>query len=79
MERREEGISGGGVAEVVATRESQSQNEVKNVKIDEQHAKRDVDILPEIVKLNVGGKSITTTRSTLTKDVDSMLFKMFSR
>ena len=29
------------------------------------------------ITLNVGGKLMTTTRSTLTKDKDSVLYKMF--
>lgn len=33
---------------------------------------------PEIVELNVGGKSFTTTRSTLTRVPESMLAAMFS-
>lgn len=34
--------------------------------------------LPEWVRLDVGGKKFVTTRTTLTKESDSMLAKMFS-
>lgn len=53
-------------------------NNNKSVTITNTSSPRSDSSLPEWVRLDVGGKKFTTSRTTLTKERDSMLAKMFS-